>query len=102
MKNAVRCPKCDSTISLWEGAEASGYFPVDEYLERKGSWEQDHAYIESTGEYGCGECQWIGGKDDFVKLGNDGNPLPHIHRDQLEFGPEDYEPSPYDGTYSET
>ena len=77
-----RCPRCAKTVSLWEGAEQSGYYPVNDRLERTGGFESDGAYYNTTGEFGCGECSWVGSRTDFEKLGIDGKPLPFIHPNQ--------------------
>jgi hypothetical protein len=37
----------------------------------------------TTGEYGCGECQWEGMRRELEALGIDGEPLPVIHPGQI-------------------
>jgi hypothetical protein len=84
-ENKVTCPKCGRGDQLWEGAEQSGYFVVDEYLERKGGFESDGAYVEATGEFGCAACQWVGSEDGLLRVGLDGKPLLPVIQGQLEW-----------------
>jgi hypothetical protein len=83
-KIRVRCPNCGRDDSLYEEAVQSGYYRVDEFLERTSGFESDFAWDEGREQYGCGECDWTGGRRMLEHLGLDGEPLPYIHRGQLD------------------
>lgn len=82
------CPRCMNAKGLWRDIEVDGWEAVGDDLtpksfkgrgpEREVSWEG----ARPVGTYGCGECQWEGGKGDLVRLGIDGEPLPEVHPGQ--------------------
>jgi len=76
------CPNCGRADGLWEGVMLSGYYELDEHLQRTSGAETDGAYTTPSGEYGCAECGWTGTRGDITKLGIDGKPLPPVHPQQ--------------------
>jgi hypothetical protein len=80
-----RCPNCGSTEYLWEGVEVPGWRGLNDELESNGRGDDvDWHMAESTGEYGCSDCQWTGSKSALENLGIDGKPLPVPIPGQLE------------------
>ena len=63
----------------------SGYYEVDERLERTSRINVDYAFEESDGRFGC-SCGWEGMRGGLIVLGIDDTPLPVIHPRQLQIG----------------
>ncbi len=84
---SFRCPDCKHDDALYREVDVPGWQDVDNKLEVSGSWpngadvEWEDAYF--TGNYGCGECEWKGGRDSLEEIGLDGNPLPNVHVNQI-------------------
>lgn len=76
------CPKCQSGDELWEGGVMSGYYEINERLERTSGFEVDGAFTEGDGRYGCA-CGWEGFVQGLIVLGIDDKPLPKIHPRQM-------------------
>lgn len=80
------CPKCLNDHGLWRGVDVPGWESIDGNLKplTRGSLDREAHWsnAEADGTYGCGECNWEGGKADLVRLGLDGLPLPKIHPGQ--------------------
>lgn len=79
------CPKCQSTTGLWQNVMMSGYIYVDEYLNQKGSPEDDGAYFDEQDTFGCC-CGWGGPERQLIVLGVDDEALPEIHPLQMSLG----------------
>ena len=77
------CPKCGSPDCLWRGVDVPGWESVGGDLKPQGDHEALWPEAQSDGTYGCGDCSWEGFRDDLVRLGIDGNPLPEVDPGQL-------------------
>lgn len=89
--STYRCPRCGRSDNLYALVEVPGWIAVDIHLDdvtpahgpdRDVDWFQ----VERIGEFGCGECEWEGRKDDFDARDHNGDPLPVIHPQQARLG----------------
>jgi hypothetical protein len=84
-----RCPQCHESHALWQEIQISGWQSLNDQLGPTGEREADWTFIDELGNYGCGQCDWEGRRDQIEKVGHDGQPLPFIHDGQLALEEED-------------
>lgn len=79
----VRCPSCHRDTALWRGVEVPGWQAIKPDLEPTSEKDIDWTQATPDGVYGCGECQWEGGKGDLERVSEiDGERLPTVARGQ--------------------